>query len=93
MHSTTRTSAPEQWAQIEEPTLRPCRFVKLPKAVARCSKLTPAARLLYGLLVDYARENEFCFPGQTRLAKDLGCSERSLQKSAAVGTLSRMRTW
>jgi len=67
------------WAEIREPSLRFRSFVRIPEIVANCSGLSPAARLLYGILVRYAWKTPTCFPGQQRLLDKLGCAERSLR--------------
>jgi biotin operon repressor len=32
----------------------------------------------YVMLLSYAWQNDYCFPGQDRLAKDMGCGLRSV---------------
>lgn len=54
-------------------------FTKVPNALLRSSKLSPAAKLTYAMLLSYAWQNDFCFPGQERLAADIGVSDRSVR--------------
>jgi len=42
--------------------------------------LSPGAKLTYAMLLSYAWQNEFCFPGQETLAKDMGCGLRSVTR-------------
>ena len=40
-------------------------------------KLSPGAKLDYAMLLKYAWQNDCCFPGQERLAKDMGVTRQS----------------
>jgi biotin operon repressor len=46
--------------------------------VLRSDKLSPGAKLAYAMLLSYAWQNDYCFPGQERLAKDMGSGLRSV---------------
>jgi len=52
-------------------------FTQVPNAVLKSDKLSPGAKLAYSMLLSYAWHNDFCFPGQDRLAKDMGVSLRT----------------
>ena len=54
-------------------------FTQVPNAILRSAKLTPAAKLTYAMLLSYAWQNDFCFPGQERLASDIGVTDRSVR--------------
>jgi len=41
--------------------------------------LSFGARLVYAVLLSYAWQEESCFPGQGRIAEDLGTSDRSVR--------------
>jgi DNA-binding MarR family transcriptional regulator len=41
------------------------------------------AKLTYAMLLKYAREMDQCFPGQERLAKDMGCGLHSVVRYIA----------
>ena len=58
-------------------------FAQVPNAILRDPKLTPYEKVLYALLLSYAWSENECFPGQERLAEDLGCSREY------VGTVLR----
>jgi hypothetical protein len=53
-------------------------FTQVPNHVLRSDKISPGAKLAYAMLLSYAWQNDFCFPGQERLAKDIGTSLRSV---------------
>src|SRR6476659_9235586 len=54
-------------------------FTQLPNYVLRDKKLSFGARLAYAVLLSYAWQQESCFPGQTRMAQDLGTTDRSIR--------------
>lgn len=53
-------------------------FTQVPNSVLKSEKLSPGAKLTYTMLLSYAWQNEYCFPGQERLAKDMGSGLRSV---------------
>ena len=53
-------------------------FTQVPNHVLRAAKISPGAKLAYATLLSYAWQNDFCFPGQERLAKDMGTALRSV---------------
>src|SRR5260221_173677 len=54
-------------------------FTQLPNYILRDKTLSAWARLAYAVLLSYAWQEGSCFPGQKRMADDLGCSERYLR--------------
>jgi hypothetical protein len=70
-------------------------FVCLPRAVLRAPGLSVLARLLYGVLLDYARQDGHCYPGTERLQADLGCGHNQLARAVreleAGGLVARRR--
>lgn len=54
-------------------------FTQLPRYVLRDNRLSFGARLTYAVLLSYAWQDDSCFPGQERMAKDLGTSDRSVR--------------
>lgn len=52
-------------------------FVQVPNAALKSEKISPGAKLCYAMLLSYAWHNDFSFPGQNRLARDMGVSLRS----------------
>ncbi len=55
-------------------------FTQLPNYVLKDKHLSFGARLTYAVLLSYAWQEESCFPGQERIAIDLGTSERSIRR-------------
>ena len=53
-------------------------FTQVPNSVLKSDKLSPGAKLTYAMLLSYAWQNDFCFPGQETLAKDMGAGARSI---------------
>ena len=53
-------------------------FTQVPNHVLKSEKISPGAKLAYTMLLSYAWQNDFCFPGQERLAKDMGSGVRSV---------------
>ena len=53
-------------------------FTQVPNHVLDNPKLSPGAKLTYAMLLKYAWQNDYCFPGQERLAKDMGGGQRSV---------------
>ena len=53
-------------------------FTQVPNHLLRSDKISAGAKLAYTMLLSYAWHNEFCFPGQERLAKDMGVAVRSV---------------
>jgi hypothetical protein len=51
-------------------------YTLVPNFLLNDTKLSSGAKLTYVMLLKYAWEKDFCFPGQVRLAKDMGVSER-----------------
>jgi DNA-binding transcriptional ArsR family regulator len=51
----------------------------VPNFILESDKISVGAKLTYAMLLKYARELDECFPGQNRLAKDMGNSERSVR--------------
>ena len=54
-------------------------FTQVPYFILRQSDYSPLAKLAYSVLLSYAWHNDFCFPGQEKLAEDMGVSVRSVK--------------
>src|SRR5271157_1350722 len=54
-------------------------FTQLPRYVLQDKKLSFGARLTYAVLLSYAWQEDSCFPGQERMSKDLGTTDRSVR--------------
>ena len=52
-------------------------FTQVPNHVLVSDRLSPGAKLTYAMLLKYAWEKDCCFPGQERLATDMGVTRQS----------------
>lgn len=50
----------------------------VPNFILESEKISIGAKLTYAMLLKYARELDECFPGQDRLARDMGTSRQSV---------------
>ena len=55
-------------------------FAALPYLVLRDNRLSIGARVAYAVLLMYAWQESACFPGQGKMANDMGVSERHLRR-------------
>lgn len=55
----------------------------LPNFILESQEITIGAKITYAMLLKYAREMDECFPGQDRLAKDMGNGRRSFLRYLA----------
>lgn len=85
----------ERHVIIEDETLAQ-GFTQIPNGVLRRSDVPPGAKLTYMVLLSYAWQKETAYPGQDRLAEDMGVTERSvrtyldqLQKSGLISVQRR----
>lgn len=47
-------------------------FTQLPNFILRDPKLSAGAKVVYAMFISYGWHNNFCFPGQEKLAADMG---------------------
>jgi biotin operon repressor len=52
-------------------------FTQVPNHALESDKISPGAKLAFAMLLKYAWQNDACFPGQDRLAADMGVSRQS----------------
>ena len=52
-------------------------YTLVPNFLLNQAHLSAAAKLCYVMLLKYAWEKDYCFPGQKTLAEDMGVSERT----------------
>jgi len=58
-------------------------WTAIPNRVLRDRGLSTGAKLTYTMMLYYAREDQACFPGQDRLAADIGSGKRSVVRYVA----------
>lgn len=54
-------------------------FTQVPNFLLKSNKLSAGDKLVFAMLLSYAWQNDFCFPGQQRLAEDMGITDRSVR--------------
>lgn len=54
-------------------------FTQVPNVILTNAALSVGAKLAYAMLLKYAWSDDACYPGQQRLAKDIGSGERSVR--------------
>src|SRR6201993_534570 len=54
-------------------------FTQVPNFILTNKDLSVGAKLAYAMLLKYAWNNDACFPGQLKLAEDMGAGERSVR--------------
>src|SRR5512135_953935 len=52
----------------------------VPNFILESKQISAGAKLIYAMLLKYARELDECFPGQDRLACDMGNGVRSIRR-------------
>jgi len=55
-------------------------FTQVPNFILTNPSLSVGAKLAYAMLIKYAWQDDACFPGQTKLAQDMGSGERSVRR-------------
>jgi hypothetical protein len=54
-------------------------FTQVPNFILTKDDISVGAKLSYAMLLKYAWSNDGCFPGQAKLANDMGAGERSVR--------------
>lgn len=54
-------------------------FTQVPNFILTKKEISVGAKLAYAMLLKYAWGDDACFPGQLRLAEDMGAGERSVR--------------
>lgn len=52
-------------------------FTQVPNSILRSQRLSMGAKMAYAALLSYAWNEDYCFPGQQRLADDIGVSRQT----------------
>jgi len=55
-------------------------FTQVPNFLLKSNKLSAGDKMTFAMLLSYAWQNDYCFPGQVRLGKDLGLHETNVRK-------------
>src|SRR6202790_2117230 len=54
-------------------------FTQVPNFILTKPDISVGAKLAYAMLLKYAWGDDACFPGQAKLAEDMGAAERSIR--------------
>src|ERR1700692_2222942 len=54
-------------------------FTQVPNFILTKNDISVGAKLSYAMLLKYAWDNDACFPGQVKLAEDMGATDRSVR--------------
>src|SRR5437764_6368350 len=54
-------------------------FTQVPNFILTKKGVSVGAKLAYAMLLKYAWDNDACFPGQVKLAEDMGATDRSVR--------------
>ena len=72
---------PYRTVVLRDPTLKVLGgFVQVPNFILKSTQLSLGARLAYAVLLSYAWQDDFCFPAQEALARDLGVHRTNLHR-------------
>lgn len=67
-------------------------FTQVPNFILKTNKLSAGDKMTFAMLLSYAWQNDYCYPGQQKLGKDLGLTDRSvrthLKALEAIGLLA-----
>lgn len=55
-------------------------FTQVPNFLLKSKNLSAGDKLAFAILLSYAWQNDHCFPGQQRLAADMGLHETNVRK-------------
>src|SRR3712207_5069074 len=68
-------------------------FAQIPRPVLRAKHLSPKAKLVYSLLLDYAWFNDYVFPGQQTIADDLDISLATVKRALTELRAYKLIDW
>ena len=55
-------------------------FTQVPNFLLKSKNLSAGDKIAFAMLLSYAWQNDNCFPGQRRLAEDMGIHETNVRK-------------
>ena len=67
-------------------------FTQVPNFLLKSKKLSAGDKMTFAMLLSYAWQNDYCFPGQIRLAEDLGLHERNVRRHLKTLELNGLLT-
>jgi DNA-binding transcriptional ArsR family regulator len=55
-------------------------YTQVPNFLLKLKTLSSGDKMTFAMLLAYAWQNDFCFPGQAKLAEDMGLNERTVRR-------------
>ena len=55
-------------------------FTQVPNFILKSTKISAGDKMTFAMLLSYAWQKDFCYPGQKRLGVDLGLHETNVRK-------------
>src|ERR1700722_12952137 len=55
-------------------------LTQVPNFLLKSKKLSSGDKMAFAMLLSYAWQNDYCFPGQKRLGEDMGLDERNVRR-------------
>src|SRR5271163_665145 len=55
-------------------------FTQVPNFLLKMKSLSSGDKMTFAMLLSYAWQNDFSFPGQAKLAEDMGLNERTVRR-------------
>lgn len=55
-------------------------YTQIPNFVLRMKEITSGDKMTFAMILSYDWKNEGCFPGQAKLADDMGVDERTVRR-------------
>lgn len=84
----------ERTVILQDEALRKLKgFIQIPKFALMHQKLSYGAKVAYGVLLGYAWQDDFCYPAQEAIAKDLNCSTRQARRLLAELKDQKLISW
>lgn len=56
-------------------------FTQVPNFLLKCPDLSSNAKIVYAQLLSYAWNNGHCYPGQVRMAEDIGSTKSTINRA------------
>jgi Helix-turn-helix domain len=80
---------------LKDDTINMEERATIPNCIMKDPAISVGAKMTYGMLLHYACANDFCFPGQARLAQDIGFTRvqvtRAITELTSVGLVAIQR--
>lgn len=84
----------ERTVILQDESLRKLKgFVQIPKVILMHQRLSYGAKMAYSVLLSYAWQDDFCYPAQEAIAKDLGCKARQVRNLLTELKNEKLISW